>query len=67
MRNDLRVYDRISDAVGWTPLVRLGPSVDDFDSEVFAKIEFLNPMGSVKDRIARFMIEEALAAASGTW
>ena len=59
--NDLRVYDRISGAVGWTPMVRLGPTVDDFDSEVFAKIEFLNPMGSVKDRIARYMIEKAIA------
>jgi len=59
--NDLRVFDRISDAVGWTPLVRLGATVDDFDCEVFAKIEFLNPMGSVKDRIARYMIDTALA------
>ena len=58
---DLRVYDRISEAVGWTPLVRLGPTVDDLSCEVFAKIEFLNPMGSVKDRIARFMIERAVA------
>jgi cystathionine beta-synthase len=58
---ELRVFDRISDAVGWTPMVRLGPTVDDFDCEVFAKIEFLNPMGSIKDRIARFMIEEAIA------
>lgn len=61
MNKDLRVYDRISDAVGWTPLVRLGATVDDFDCEVFAKIEFLNPMGSVKDRIARHMIERAIA------
>jgi cystathionine beta-synthase len=59
--NDLRVYNRISEAVGWTPMVRLGPTVDDFDCEVFAKIEFLNPMGSVKDRIARFMIDNAIA------
>jgi len=58
--NDLRVFDRISEAVGWTPMVRLGPTVDDFDCEVFAKIEFLNPMGSVKDRIARYMIEKAI-------
>jgi cysteine synthase len=29
-----------------------------FAGEAFAKIEFLNPMGSVKDRIARFMVEE---------
>lgn len=59
--NELQVYDRISEAVGWTPMVRLGPTVDDFDCEVFAKIEFLNPMGSVKDRIARYMIEKAIA------
>ena len=59
--NELHVYDRISEAVGWTPMVRLGPTVDDFDCEVFAKIEFLNPMGSVKDRIARYMIEKAIA------
>ena len=67
MDNPLRVYDCISDAVGWTPLVRLGPCLEDLDSsegggaEVFAKIEFMNPMGSVKDRIARYMVENALA------
>jgi cystathionine beta-synthase len=42
-------------------MVRLHSTVDDLDSEVFAKLEFLNPMGSVKDRIARYMIEKALA------
>ncbi len=61
MNRNLRVYDCISEAVGWTPLVRLGPTVDDLDCEVFAKIEFLNPMGSVKDRIARHMVEKAIA------
>jgi threonine dehydratase len=59
--NELRVYDRISDAVGWTPMVRLNRSVEGTGCEVFAKLEFLNPMGSVKDRIARYMVEEALA------
>lgn len=59
--NELRVYDRISEAVGWTPLVRLGSTVNDFDCEVFAKIEYLNPMGSIKDRIARYMVEKAIA------
>src|SRR4030095_11554625 len=58
--DDLRVYDRISDAVGWTPLVRLHRSLGGVPGEVFAKIEFMNPMGSVKDRIARFMVEQAL-------
>ncbi len=58
---DLRVFDRLSDAVGWTPLVRLGPSVHGLSSEIFAKIELMNPMGSVKDRIARYILEKALA------
>ena len=57
----LRVYDRISDAVGWTPMVRLHRTLEGFEGEAFAKIEFLNPMGSVKDRIARYMVEKALA------
>jgi cystathionine beta-synthase len=61
MKNDLRVYNRISEAVGWTPLVKLGPTVDDLDCEVWAKIEFLNPMGSVKDRISRYIVEKAIA------
>ncbi len=55
-----RVYDRIADAVGWTPLVRLNRSVGGLGCEVFAKIEFLNPMASVKDRIARYMVTKAL-------
>lgn len=62
--NDSRVYDRIADAVGWTPLVRLRRAMSGFDGEVFAKIEFMNPMGSVKDRIARFMIDKALREGS---
>ena len=56
-----RVYDRISEAVGWTPLVRLHQSVEGLGCEVYAKLEFMNPMGSVKDRIARYMIEQAIA------
>lgn len=58
---DLRVYDSIADAVGWTPLVRLGRTMEGLPCEAFAKIEFMNPMGSVKDRIARHMIGKAIA------
>jgi cystathionine beta-synthase len=47
--------------VGETPLVRLARAVPGFAGEVFAKLEFVNPMGSVKDRIARYMVERALA------
>ena len=58
--DELRVCDDISEAVGWTPLLRLQRCMRDFDCEAFAKLEFLNPMGSVKDRLARFLIERAL-------
>ncbi len=58
------VCEDVCDAVGDTPLVRLrralgtaGPGV-----EVFAKLEYLNPMGSVKDRVARHLVDGALAS-----
>lgn len=54
------VFNSISELVGHTPLLKLAGSVENLDAEVFAKLEFLNPMSSVKDRIARFMVEEAL-------
>jgi cystathionine beta-synthase len=57
---DLRVFDRIADAVGWTPLVRLRRAMEGTGVEAFAKIEFMNPMGSAKDRIARHMVLKAL-------
>ncbi len=56
-----RVFDCVSAAVGETPMVRLRRAVPGFPGEVYAKLEFLNPMGSVKDRIARHMVEQALA------
>ncbi len=55
-----RVYDSIEEAVGFTPLVRLSRLFPQEWVEVWAKIEFMNPMGSVKDRIARWMVSKAL-------
>ncbi|MCP4152906.1 MAG: cysteine synthase family protein [bacterium] len=54
-----RVYDSVLDAVGNTPLVRLNKITNGSPCEIFAKLEFLNPMGSIKDRIAKYMIEKA--------
>jgi len=56
-----RVLDRISDATGHTPLVRLRHAAPGYAGEILAKVESLNPMGSVKDRIARYIVEKALA------
>ena len=52
-------YDSILDVIGNTPMVRLNNVTRDIDSQIFAKLEFMNPMGSIKDRIARYMIDKA--------
>jgi len=56
-----RLYDSIVDAVGRTPLVHLNRIMPD-GANVYAKLEYLNPLASVKDRIAKSMIEAAEAA-----
>ena len=56
-------HDSVTGAIGETPLVRLNGCLgaDPAPCQAFAKLEFLNPMGSIKDRVARHMIESALA------
>jgi cystathionine beta-synthase len=49
----------VVEAIGNTPLVRLRRVVEGLPVEAFAKLEFLNPMGSSKDRISKYMIEAA--------
>ena len=56
---DLRVYDNILEAIGNTPLVRLNRIGRGIPCPIYAKLEFLNPGGSVKDRIGMTMIDEA--------
>ncbi|MCF6156184.1 MAG: cysteine synthase family protein [Candidatus Brocadia sp.] len=45
--------------IGWTPIVKLNKVSGKINSSIFAKLEFLNPAGSVKDRMALFIIEDA--------
>ncbi len=54
-----RVYDTVLEAIGDTPIVRLNRVTEGLTSEVYAKLEFMNPGGSVKDRIAAHMIDKA--------
>jgi cysteine synthase A len=51
----------VLDLIGNTPLVRLRKVVEDGYAQVLGKMESLNPSGSVKDRIARAMVEDAEA------
>ncbi|MEV0559901.1 cystathionine beta-synthase [Dactylosporangium sp. CA-152071] len=66
----MRYYDNVVELVGNTPLVRLRNVTDGISATVLAKVEYLNPGGSVKDRIALRMVEEAekagLLKAGGT-
>ena len=55
----MKFHSIISSTIGLTPLVRLNRIVEDIDAKIFAKLEFFNPLGSVKDRIAASMIEAA--------
>jgi cysteine synthase/rhodanese-related sulfurtransferase len=57
-------YDRIVDAIGNTPLVRIDPAVHGLGNiDLYAKLEMLNPFGSVKDRAAWNMARADLPAA----
>jgi cysteine synthase A len=57
MSTDETTFD-ILDAIGNTPIVRLKRLAPEGAAAVYAKVESLNPMGSIKDRIAKGMIED---------
>ena len=59
MNPALRCFENPIEAIGATPLVRLPNVARETPAQVYAKLEFMNPMGSIKDRIARYMIEKA--------
>lgn len=65
-----RPYRDVMELVGWTPLVRMNRVTAGVRTPVFGKAEFMNPGGSVKDRIGLAMIEAAeeagLLASGGT-
>jgi cystathionine beta-synthase len=54
------ICDSVMDAIGWTPAVRLSRLfANDRNVEVVAKLEFMNPGGSIKDRMVKYMLNEA--------
>lgn len=57
----MKIYESVDEVVGHTPLVKLNKIMAKEESlgNLFAKVEYFNPTGSVKDRIANAMIEDA--------
>lgn len=55
----MRIANNILELIGQTPLVKLNRIVGKADADIFLKLEYFNPGGSVKDRIALSMIEGA--------
>ncbi len=53
------ICESILDTVGNTPIIRLNKVTQGLKCEILAKLEFFNPMGSVKDRIAKYILEKA--------
>jgi cysteine synthase A len=56
-----KLYKNIVDTVGGTPLVKLNKVTAGLEADIYLKCEFFNPLGSVKDRIGKAMIEDAEA------
>lgn len=57
----MKVFEQASDLIGNTPLVRLNGYQKEkkLDAELLAKLEYFNPAGSVKDRVALYMLLDA--------
>ena len=55
----MKILSSIINTIGSTPLVRLKKLVEGLEAEILAKLEFFNPLGSVKDRIGLSMIKAA--------
>ena len=55
----MKITNSILDLIGNTPLIRLNRIGKETGGEILVKAEFLNPSGSIKDRIAKYMVEAA--------
>ncbi len=55
----MKVAENVLELIGSTPMVKLNKTTKGVKATVLAKLEFLNPSGSIKDRIAKHMIESA--------
>lgn len=57
--SEMKYYESMQELVGDTPMVKLPYVGAKLKSQIFAKLELYNPAGSVKDRVGRYMIQDA--------
>ena len=59
----MKVYEKITDIIGKTPLLKITNYINEnkLSADIYAKLELFNPAGSVKDRVAKAMIDDAEA------
>ena len=57
----MKVYEKLTDLIGKTPILKLNnySAAQELDTPVLAKLEYFNPAGSVKDRVAKAMLDDA--------
>ena len=55
----MKTYEDILHAIGRTPLVKLNKVAPEGGAKIYAKCEYMNPSGSIKDRMAPYIIERA--------
>ena len=55
----MKIADNITELIGNTPLIRLSDKTNTGGAEVILKLEYYNPMSSVKDRVGLAMLEDA--------
>lgn len=55
----MKIYKSVEELVGKTPLVELSRFGEGMEAKIFAKVEFMNPAGSIKDRAAKSMLDDA--------
>ena len=65
--DSMKVANNLLELIGSTPMVRLNKVIDDCQAAILVKLEYYNPSGSVKDRIALYMLEEARRRGDTLW
>ena len=57
----MKIYEKVTDLIGKTPLLKLSryAEINGLEADIIGKLEYFNPAGSVKDRIAKAMIDDA--------